>query len=347
MRCNRRALAHYVLYGDHMRATSWLIVAGGFLIWNATACSGETETSANSASSETSSGSGGSADSGTGGDGSGGDGTTSADSAGENTGTGGTNSGSCPSLEPAVGSSCASEGEQCAFVNCVAPDYRDDHTLTCLNGAWALSAEVVCEEEADQCPASPPVRGRACDEATTPGPCTAVDACGSAQLAYCTNGVWVYEAPDGDADRIAPAAGGATVVGTAAPTGSATTGAVPEPELPECPLNPPVLGSPCCPSDYPALCDYASDGSAGSSGFDAPVPAAGGASSGDAATVQSATVVTTIGGTTTDAGTGGSGSGTATGSGGFAGSGSGGAGIAIECVTCSPDMVWAPSTDCL
>ena len=253
----------------------------------------------------------------------GGDGNTGPDTSGQSSGTGGTASGSCPSVEPALGASCAPDAQSCLFINCVAPDYRDDHELTCVNGAWALTREAVCDEVAVACPPSTPVRGQACNAAETPGPCTTFDACGSVQLAYCTMGAWQYQTDDG-ADRIAPASG----VG-----GSGTTGAMPDPIPAECPLAAPTLGTPCCPSNHPPVCDYGSGGSSGDSEFGAPVPAAGGASSGDAGTVQSVALATTVGmGGTSTSGAGGSG---------MAGSPS-----VAECVTCGAEMVWEASDEC-
>jgi hypothetical protein len=312
-----------------MRAQALLTIAIAGWMWLPLACSGDTEGDGSSGSSDGDGGTDASSGSESGGTGTGGDGTTAdtRGASGGTGGTGGTTSGSCPSIEPAIGAGCSEDGQSCVFVNCAAPDYRDDHTLSCFNGAWALIEEVVCDAEPTSCPATAPVRGQACDAATTPGPCTVLNACGVAELAYCMDGSWEFGSAEDRADPIIPGTGGATGSAVAV----ATTGGIPE--LPECPVNPPTLGAACCPADYPDTCDY---GTAGSGGAEGIVPAVGGAS-GDSATVQSATVgaggagfttttvVTTGGGTT----------------------GSGGTAPAPECLTCGDDsMVWEVSSDC-
>lgn len=356
-------MAQSVLRPTTVKTSTWLTIASGLMLWGAFACSGETKSSVNTSDSSIAGGGGegggpssisGTGGNGTGGDpSSGGDTGTGGDTSGQITGTGGTDSGSCPSIEPAIGASCEFDGQRCPFVNCEAPDYRDDHTLTCFDGAWALTAEVICDEEPSSCPATPPVRGQACDSDATPGPCTAIDACGGVQLAYCEGNVWTFEANDGDSEPIAPGVGGASAVSTAV----ATTGITPE--LPECPINPPTLGTSCCPADYPEVCDYGSG--SGSSNFGVPAPAAGGASSTDAAattvvtSMAASTVVTgsVTSGTTGSLVTGGTVTGgtvsgtTVTGTTvtGTTTTGAGG-GPSGGCLACGPDMVWEESSSC-
>lgn len=330
-----------------MTKTSWLAIAGGLFIWSGFACSGQTESGTNLDSSSADGSSSEDSGSGTGGSGTTGNDTTSEDTSGQSSGTGGTNSASCPSVEPAVGSSCSPSAQSCSFINCVAPDYRDDHVMACINGAWALTSEVICDADPLPCPSSLPAQGQACDAASTPGPCSALDACGVVQFAYCTTGVWEFQSSDGAEDRAAPApgTGGATVVGTA----TATTGADIPVQEPVCPANPPTLGAACCPASFPEYCDYGAGGAGGNSGFGAPAPGVGGATSGDASAVASSTAVgsftatvtvTTTGATTGSSSTGGSGM---SGSG---GSGSGGSPPVVECVVCSENLVWEASDVC-
>jgi hypothetical protein len=279
------------------------------------ACGGDTKNNADSSDSSSSSESGGANNSGSGG-------ATSGETSGGPSGTGGTNVGSCPSIEPAVGSACSPERQACSYTNCVSPDFRDDHTLTCVGGAWALSSRAPCTD-AGQCPSVVPQIGASCLAASTPGPCSALDACSTLRPATCENGLWTFGAMSlgagGAGSRIAPIDTGSADVGTA----TATTGILPDP--PSCPENPPLVGQPCCPSSVPEYCYYGpSVAAGGSAGFGAPVPAAGGASS--AAQAASTTQSTTSG---------------------DAGSAGAGADIAfLECVECSEDMRWVASSRC-
>jgi hypothetical protein len=271
-------------------------------------------------------GTGAGSGSGSGGPDGGSGGTTTTDSGGESGGTGGTTSASCPSVQPAVYSSCSVEQASCTYINCVAPNYRNDRVMLCVNGTWTLGSEEQCETEPTSCPATTIRAGQGCDSEVTPGPCSAIDACGGIQAAYCSEGVWSYDVAR--IERLVPATGDVGPVGTAMGT-TTTSGGTPPP--PECPLDPPTLGAACCPANHPALCDYGS-GSGGSSGFGAPVPAAGGAGGA---------------GSTTVGGVDGAGDASSAGGGfGAGGSGAAGAPSTSDCVTCSADMVWEASSDC-
>jgi len=216
-----------------MKMTQWMAIAGGLWLWAVVACSGTTETSGNSEG--PGAGSGGES------------GASDTANSGQAGGTSGTTSPYCPGIEPSIGASCAPEGVQCSFANCMAPDFRDGHTVKCVEGLWALTAEMFCDQEPSDCPALLPMVGYVCDSAATPGPCTTLDACGSAHLAYCSNGAWTFDAPDGAEDRAAPASGGAG----SATVASATTGVTTQ-----CPVSAPVIGSPCCPTQVPGMCYY-------------------------------------------------------------------------------------------
>jgi hypothetical protein len=226
-------------------------MAISLLFWAGVACSGETESDANPASAVTT---------------------------GPTTGTGGTTSGgiggttsssACPSIEPSVGSACTEEVQVCWFGNCAAPEYRNNHELTCVGHVWTLSQD-------DACVACPPTRtfviGSACDAVATPGPCYAIDACSDLSASYCVDGAWVLESSLDSSDQraapIAPGIGGASSATSTVGT-STTTGFPPPP--PECPVDAPALGNPCCPRNVPELCAY--DVSAGGAGGDQGVSA--------------------------------------------------------------------------
>jgi len=133
----------------------------------------------------------------------------------------------------------------CVFENCQPPDYNDRHQLTCLAGAWTLTALSTCEM--GPCPATPTVPGSACDEDFTPGPCTFVDACAGSYEVLCIDGSW-QTSVDGDSDAPYP------------------EDELPAPPVPECPLYPPYLGDPCCPTAVPEVCDYTQGGPDGAAG---------------------------------------------------------------------------------
>jgi hypothetical protein len=215
--------------------------------------------------------------------------TTGAD-AGGSAGTGGTTNSDCPSVEPAISAACEAGVPDCSYPNCVAPDYRDGHMLTCVNGAWALAQVTRCEGNGDQCPNSPAIQGAACDVSVTPGPCTGVDACGSARNMYCNEGRWsVVEV----AEIIPPTGGGgASSVGVAA-TVVTTTGGIGG----ECPLEQPPVGQACCPASYPTTCDYLPDSGSDSVGTTGPASAAVGSFTGGYTSAGvTVTTVTTTGG---------------------------------------------------
>ena len=171
---------------------------------------------------------------------------------GPTTGTGGTGPSACPPLEPAAATSCVSPGMTCAYDNCVAPLYRARHTLSCLQGAWVLTSEELCEQEASDCPEFGFFLGQTCDASLTPGPCSGTDACSSAIWAICEGGVWTRSA---NGQRGLPPDGGAGAgMGGAAAGAIAATGGAPIPV--SCPVTPPQPGTPCCPSSVPAICDY-------------------------------------------------------------------------------------------
>ena len=193
----------------------------------------------------------------------------------------------CPLTEPAVGSACAQNGQLCQFENCVAPAYRDDHDLMCVQGAWAITGLTTCELTGTECPNALPYRGQACDPAATPGPCTSIDACGAQRALYCAAGIWDYA----DADSLVPASTSATV-GSATVGSTSTTGAIPPAQ---CPVNPPVLGTTCCPTDYPQWCDYSTSSST------VVVTSSGTTTTGATTTGAITTGVTTTGATTTAA----------------------------------------------
>ena len=208
--------------------------------------------------SNASSGSVGTSTTGASGSGSGGTGT--------GTGTGGT---SCPNVEPAPGASCTDEGISCEFTNCVAPNFRNDHTLTCVDGAWVLADEVQC---LPGCPETPPVIGDTCDAAATPGPCPVTNACGTS-YAYCSSGEWSLQSSD-RAPIPNPGPNGAG--------GSSDIIAL------ICPNPAPAVGSDCCPSQYPSICDYTNGqgvpGAGGSGSWFAPPPGTTGSQGGAPAT---------------------------------------------------------------
>jgi hypothetical protein len=166
---------------------------------------------------------------------------TAAASTGSNTGTGGTTMvPSCPSFEPAVGSTCPEPEQVCGYQNCRAPDYNDQHLLTCLNGAWTITDVTPCQVEV--CPAIPPAVGSACNESVMPGPCAFANACGTYLEVECVGGAWQATGSD---DRAAPD---------------------PAPPLPVCPEYAPYLGDACCPTTVPERCDYSMSGTDGAAG---------------------------------------------------------------------------------
>ena len=218
----------------------------------------------------------------------------------------------CPEVEPAPGSACVT-GQECIYYNCQAPDYRDDHRVTCIQGAWSLTETTrICELTGNECPAIQPTPGGSCDPVATPGPCTAANPCGGLVQVYCTAGTWQYSSGDsttpggGGATGVTGVTGASTALATAA-VGGATTGFPPV-----CPSTPPLVGSGCCPWQSPQFCSY-SDTSTSVSSLTA---------------VGSLTVVGTAV-ATTGAGTTGSAPPPTT-----------------DCLTCTVDMVWAQSTLC-
>lgn len=159
-------------------------------------------------------------------------------------GAGGTSSSNCPDVEPPLGASCADDGLSCTFTNCAAPNYRNDHTLSCVQGAWTLASEVECLAN---CPETPPVIGSPCQTEETPGPCAVENECGMAE-AYCVDDEWSLnpsaedrapEPPDG-------AGGSSGIIGE-----------------PLCPETAPDLYSDCCPAHTPEYCDYAGGSGSG------------------------------------------------------------------------------------
>lgn len=162
------------------------------------------------------------------------------------TGTGGTAMPSCPSFEPAAGSTCSEEGLVCTFANCQPPDYNDGHVLTCVAGAWTLTHVSACPSS-PLCPLTPPLVGSACNETINSSACTFENACGVYLEVACVDGTWQTA---GAKDKAAPAD--------------------PALPLPTCPTYPPFYGDPCCPSAVPEACDYSgtatgTDGAAGAS----------------------------------------------------------------------------------
>jgi hypothetical protein len=202
-------------------------LGAGALLWLvATACGDSGSGTANSSGSAAS------------GMGSGGNGTgagTMGSAGSGKVGSGGTNSDSCPVIEPALGSSCSEEGMGCAFSNCAPPSYRDDHTLTCSQGAWALTDEVECQ--APNCPATAPVIGSSCQAQSTPGPCPVGNACDTT-YAYCSAGEWSLQEDDQKDAAPTGAGGGSSLIALI------------------CPESAPMPGSACCPSWYPSYCAY-------------------------------------------------------------------------------------------
>jgi hypothetical protein len=214
--------------------------------------------------------------------------TTTGATLGPTNGTGGTGPGACPPLEPAPSTNCVSPGLTCTYDNCRAPEYRDGHTLSCLQGAWMLTSEELCDQEPPNCPASTSVIGQVCDASLTPGPCSAFDACGALGSAVCSGGIWTLSSSGLGASPPDGSAGAGNGDAAAAP---AATGGAPIPL--RCPGVPPEVGTSCCPASVPAICDYDSPstatggfmpddmalvtttgqgGSAGSPGADRPPP---------------------------------------------------------------------------
>ncbi|HEU5077019.1 MAG TPA: hypothetical protein VFU02_22670 [Polyangiaceae bacterium] len=230
-------------------------------------------------------------------------------------GAGGTSPVSCPDVEPPLGASCADAGLSCTFINCVAPSYRNDHTLACVQGAWALASEIEC---LPNCPDTPPVIGGACQMQETPGPCQVENSCGMTE-AYCVEGVWSLEP--------SKAAPDVPVVST-------------------CPEKAPALYSDCCPAQTPVSCQYA-----GGSGSEFLPPATTSSSTGAQGSGGASSTTGATGGTG-DTGT--SGSEDAT-DGGARGAGTTGAmgatgatGASGLCLTCDPTRLeWVISGACL
>jgi hypothetical protein len=196
---------------------------------------------------------------------------------GTTTGGGGTTGSDCPSLEPAAGSACPMDNRVCAYDNCAAPDYRDYHELNCVNGAWVLAFTEACP--VGQCPADTPFVGSYCNAGVTPGPCSAVDACGEVREATCFD--WTWQTLDNKLPELpGTSAGGADGAGM-------------DPVVPQCPVNPPYSGDRCCPGAVPERCDYTEgdpDGAAGASFLINPVTSTGG--DGDAPYVLQCAVCT-------------------------------------------------------
>lgn len=246
--------------------------AGGLIWLMATAC-GETSSNSDPDTTSDSDGANTAASTGPATTGSSGTGTSSASNAGDgamgsSTTDGGTAGASCPNFEPAPGASCPDEGVSCAFTNCVEPNFRNDHTLTCQDGAWVLTDEVEC---LPGCPEMPAVIGGFCDPIATPGPCPTPNPCGTA-YAYCSEeGQWSLPASD-RAPEPNPGPNGAG--------GASDIIAL------ICPDTAPTLGSDCCPSQYPNICDYRGQqsGAGGSGSGFAPPPGTTGAQGGAAAT---------------------------------------------------------------
>lgn len=148
------------------------------------------------------------------------------------------------------------EGEVCQYINCLEPGDRDDHQLMCQMGAWVLTSTRRCEQAA--CPPGGPTLGGYCDSTVSPGPCTAIDACGFARQLSCINDTWQADAEDSDVPQGAGGASGELPLPD-------TSGGV-SPLV--CPDYPPYWGSSCCPDNFPDVCDYrqpAMDGGAGAS----------------------------------------------------------------------------------
>jgi len=239
------------------------------------------------------------------------------------TGTGGgTGNTTCPTFEPAPGASCTDEGTSCEFTNCVAPDFRNDHTLTCVDGAWVLADEVEC---LPGCPETTPVIGDSCDETATPGPCPVTNACGTA-YAYCSAGEWSLQAsgrvpmPDPNPDG---AGGSSSIIALI------------------CPNPAPALGSACCPSRYPTFCDYESGqgvpGAGGSGSGFAPPPGTTGSQGG----AETTSTTDASGATSSGDGAGASGS-----TGGTGATGATGAYVPL-CMACDPtSMQWIEAEGC-
>lgn len=156
-------------------------------------------------------------------------------------GAGGTSSSSCPDIEPALGTNCDDAGLSCTFTNCTAPNYRNDHTLICEQGAWTLASEVECLAN---CPDTLPVVGSACEAQETPGPCPVETDCGTLE-AYCVEDEWSLNASDRAPAPPDGAGGGSGIIGA-----------------PLCPETAPGLYTECCPANFPDHCDYT--GGAGS-----------------------------------------------------------------------------------
>ena len=238
-----------------MSPSTRLRLVHSFWLFSVIACGGNTETNANATGGEDSGGTEATSDGDTTTTGNGNNAAVTATTSPGfgTTGTGGTTGSGCPGVEPPPTSNCPLEGQSCAYVNCYAPNYRDDHTLTCRAGAWVVTADTKCETPQGTCPASLPAVGTLCNPALTPGPCNFIDACGALRSRACVAGLW-QEAATGDGAP-APGAGGTT---------STTGSGVSAP--PSCPNVRPSLGSSCCPSLYPPWCDYAPAGAAGAAG---------------------------------------------------------------------------------
>ena len=304
------------------------------------ACGGSTEGNSNDDATDGNTGGSGPTDGNSGGSGptdgnSGGSGPTDGNSGGSGPTDGGPNNGNsggtggggnCPSLEPAEGTSCSQEFQVCDYVNCAPPDPRNDHTLECLNGAWALAAETVCDDVSFSCPPNV-YRGAYCSAPEGAGPCTVYDACGAFRDVYCTNGVWEYGSVDRDSDGAAPPPDGGGGVGTAIGTAPSATVTTSPPPVPTCPDYAPIQGTGCCPSDYPAYCDYTDAGS------DSAVVTA--------ASISTATVVGGFGGGAFGGST------VTTGNGGGAGTGGEDVAPIVTCAVCDPEsLTWQPSGLC-
>jgi len=172
-----------------------------------------------------------------------------------------------------------------------------------------VGSETVCEDQPIECPPNVYL-GASCGVPEGTGPCTVYDACGVFREVYCTDGYWQYGPVGEDAAPPPDGGGGAgNSVGTG-PSGSFTSGPIPEPT---CPTYPPTLGQACCPADYPAYCDY--------TGASDPVP-----------NPSTATQVAATGGAFTAVSTG--------------AGGSGGALPSVTCAACGPNLTWESSDAC-
>lgn len=165
---------------------------------------------------------------------------------------------SCPSFEPAAGSTCTQEDQVCGYEHCAPPDYNDRHMLTCINGAWTITDVSACPVQ--PCPATPPVLGSVCYENVAPERCIFANACGADLEVACVEGTW-------------------QAVGAEDSDGPGEDPALP---APMCPAYPPYLGDPCCPTTVPEICDYSAtatgtDGAAGASFLIQPGSTSGGA----------------------------------------------------------------------